>query len=792
MLTLALGLGVFCTVFGIFDGILLRPLPYEQPDRLLKIWETFAKEPEVAFPSSEVALVHLRAASRTFQRVAGYTLSRANLTGPQEPEQIWVARVSPDLFLLLGVKPLAGRLFAPEEEEPLRDRVALLGAATWHRRFGSDPGAVGRPLELNGERYTIVGILPPSFRFPRRPDAEPEIWVPEAIDRARLATTPWGRRGRYLDVVARLRPGVSLEQAEADLDRVAATFRERYARHFQADSGWGFRAAPLLRAETRDVRPALFALLGAGGLVLLITCANVGNLLSLRAQRRGREIAVRMALGASRAHMVRQILLEGALLGALGGLLGVLLAIWGTGLLKSFVPAGIPRFDETGLAVSTLAATCLASLLAGTAAGLVAAAQVPGADLPRRLKEGGKSSLGRGSRRLRSTLVVLEVTLASSILIGAGLLLENYRRLQQVDPGFSPRGVLTLGLSLPPARYGSAERIYAFYQRLLEEVHGLSGIEAAGLTSSLPMGGIRSSHGISVEDRPVAPGKMLHEVDVQAVSPGYFAAMGIPLLQGRPCTDEDRDGSPGVVVVDRRLAERFGLGPDPIGKRLKGGAPESSAPWLTIVGVVGHVKQLGLDADQERDQLYYCYLQESSPVMSLVVRTQPGAEAGLTDAIRRRVLEIDPGQPIADVRTQESLLTASLGKARFSTLLLVIFAAAGLLLAAAGTYGVLSTSTAERMREIAIRMALGARRSEVVRMIVGQGMRLGLIGCIAGVLITVASSSLLAGQIREVSPAEPSVLVAALALILGIVLAATLLPAFRAVRAAPVDSLRSD
>ena len=691
------------------------------------------------------------------------------------------------------MKPLRGRVFTSDEEEPGRDRVALLGASAWRRRFGSDPGVVGRPLELNGERYIIVGVLPPSFRFPRQPNAEPEIWVPEAIDRVHLPDEPWGRRGRYLEIVARLRPGVSLEQAQIDLDRVAARFRERYAKYFAADSGWGLQSALLLQAETRDVRPALFTLLGAGGLVLLITCANVGNLLSLRAQRRSREMAVRLALGASRAHVARQILLESALLGALGAVLGVLLALWGISLLKAFLPAGIPRVDEAGFNASTLVFSFIASLLAGMAAGLVAILQIPGVAFPRYLKEGGgKASLGKGGRRLRSTLVVLEMMLASSVLIGAGLILENYRRLQQVDPGFDPRGVLTLGISLPSARYGSVEEIYSFYRHLLEEIRGLSGTEAAGFSSSLPVGGRRSSRGIDLEARPASPGEMLHEVDVQAVSPGYFEAMRISLLQGRSCTDHDQDGSPGVVVIDRRLVERFGLGPDPLGRRLKAGRIGSSEPWLTIVGVVGHVKQMGVDTDEERDQLYVCYLQQISPVMSLALRTKPGAEAGLTEAVRHLVLQIDPNQPISNVRTAESLLAASLGKARFSMFLMVTFAGAGLLLAVVGVYGVFSTSTAERMREIAIRMALGAQRPEVVRMIVAQALRLGLIGCGAGVLITFVSSSFIASQVREVRPAEPMVLVAAIALILGAVLAASWLPAWRAARANPADSLRSD
>ncbi len=792
VLTLGVGLGIFCTIFSIFHSVLLRPLPFREPDRLMKVWETFSSEPTVRFPSSEVALVYVREKSRALCRVSGIDIGRANLTGVY-PEQIKVGHVSPDLFPLLGVEAVRGRVFTADEEQPGRDQVALVDAETWHRRFASDPDLIGKPLSLAGVRFLVVGILPAGFRLPWRQasDSTAEVWVPEAIDRSQLAAAPWGRRGRYLEVVAGLCPGVTLAQAQSDLRTVAQGFREQYGHYFPADSAWDLRTDSLLRAETAKVRPALIALLGAGMLVLLITCTNVGNLMLLRMQKRGREIAVRMAVGASRSHLIRQVLVEGALLGCVGGMLAMLFAAWGMGLLTSVVPVELPRFGEVHLDAVSLVTLFAASILSGMASGLAAAFLVTRLDLPSALKEaGGKSSLGLGGKRLRNAFVVLEVMLAASVLVGAGLLVENYLRLQEIHSGFDPRGVMTLGLSLPAAKYADEERMTSFYRRLLEEVRGVPEVQTVALTSHVPMGGATSSHGISVEGHPDPLGAMLHEVDVQTVSPDYFRALGIPLLRGRSCAETDRGGNP-LVVVDQRLVERLGLGPAPLGKRLKRGHLEDDGPWLTIIGVAGHVKQLGLDTGEERDQVYYCYTQQISPDMSLVLRTNVPEPATLVEAIRSRVRAIDPDQPLSEVRTQESRLRESLAKARFSTFLLGTFASVALLLVIAGTYGVLAASTSERRPEIAIRMALGAQRSTVLGLVVGHGLRLGLLGTAAGLLLALAWRPVLASQLRTVSPTSPAVFLGATLLILGVVVVSSWLPAWRALRTDPAESLRS-
>jgi putative ABC transport system permease protein len=791
ILTLGVGLGIFCTIFSILHSVLLRPLPFQEPERLVKVWETFSSEPTVRFPSSEVALVYLREKSRALCRVSGIEISRANVTDIH-PEQITLGSVSPDLFPLLGVAAVRGRVFTPEEEQPGRDDVALIGSETWRSRFGSDPGVIGKPLFLDGERFLIVGVLPAGFRLPWRQASSntAEVWIPKSVDRGQLAGTPWGRRGRYLEVVGELCPGVTLAKAQADLQGVARSFREQYGKFFPSESVWDLRADSLLHAETAKARPALLALLGAGILVLLITCANIGNLMLLRMQRREQEFAVRVAIGANRAHLVRQILAEGILLGCAGGALAILLATWGMRLLTSAAPVELPRFNEAHVDAVALVVLLAVSVLSGVASGLAAAFLLTRLDLPAVLKEsGGRSSLGLGSRRLRSAFVVFEVMLATGVLVGAGLLVENYIRLESSPPGFDSRGVITLGLSLSPATYQDTEEIINFYRQLLEETRSLPDVQAAALTSHLPMSGATSSHGISVEGHPSPPGSMLPEVDVQTVSPDYFRALGIPLLRGRSCTESDR-GDNLVVVVDRLLVERLGLGPSPLGTRLKRGRLEDAGPWMTIVGVVDHVKQLGLDSGEEREQIYYCYTQQVSPKMSLVLRTGSSWPAPLIAAIRERVEALNPGQPLSEARTQESRVRESLAKSRFSTFLLCTFASVALFLVIAGTYGVLAASASERRPEIAIRMALGAQRSAVLGLVVGQGLRLGLLGTGAGLLLALGWRPLLAGQLRMVSTTAPAAFAGAILLILGVVLASSWLPARRITRTDPAESLR--
>jgi putative ABC transport system permease protein len=496
-------------------------------------------------------------------------------------------------------------------------------------------------------------------------------------------------------------------------------------------------------------------------------------------------------MGASRFHLVRRVFVEGILLGCIGGAFAMLLAAWGSGFLTAVVPAELPRFDEVRLDAVSLAVLFAASILSGVASSLAAAFLIPRVELlSLELKESGsKSSPGLRGRRLRNAFVVLEVMLAASVLVGAGLLVENYRELQRVNPGFDPRGVITLGISLPTGKYGDENRITGFYRRLLEEARGVPGIQTAALTSHVPMDGATSSHGISVEGRPTPPGEMLQEVDVQTVSPDYFRALGIPLLRGRSCAETDREGSP-LIVVDQRLVERLGLDPSPLGKRLKRGHLEEAGPWLTIIGVVDHVKQLGLDSGDERDQVYYCYTQQISPDMSLVLRTDAREPTALVETIRSRVQAIDPDQPLSEVRTQESRLQESLAKARFSTLLLGTFAGVALLLVIAGTYGVLTASASERKSEIAIRMALGAQRSAVLGLVVGQGLRLGLLGIAAGLLLALSWRPVLASQLSMVNPTAPAVFLAVTLLILGVVVVSSWLPARRALRTDPAQSLR--
>ncbi|HSG39412.1 MAG TPA: ABC transporter permease, partial [Thermoanaerobaculia bacterium] len=731
--------------------------------------------------------------ARSFEAVAGYTLSPRNLTGVENPERVPVASVSPAFFRVLAARPAHGRAFQPEEEEPAKALVAVLSHEAWQRRFGADPNALGRTIDLDGQRYTVVGVMPPGFRSPGKlePWGYPELWVPEVIDRANLAAERWGRRGRNLEVIARLRPGVSQQQAAEEMSRVARRFQEQYPDAYPPESGWDLEISPLLEAEVGKIRPALLALLGAGALVLLITCGNLANLQLTRALERRRELAVRSALGATRGRVVRQFLTESTLLALIGGIPALLLAHWGLRSLVALAPPGIPRLDEVSLDARVFLFTFVVAALAGFLSGLLPALHASRSGLYENLKEGaGRSTGSLGGRRLRQTLVVAEVALSLVVLIGAGLLLRSFMGLQRADLGFDPTGLLTMEINLPDARYPEAPEVIGFFQRVLDGMDGLPGVSGAGLVSSLPLSGTNSSHGISFEGKQLPPGEVAHEVDFRSVSPGYFEVMRIPVAQGRAFRAADDAQSTPVVIVDELLAERFWPGESPVGRRLKMGPLEAPTPWMTIVGVVKHVQNQGADAGSDREQIYYPYPQRPRAGMTLVVRSASGDPMTLAGSVRDQVLAVDRQQPVSAARTMEDWFSDSLSRPRFSMLLLAVFAGVSLFLVVIGTYGVVSTSTAERTREIAIRMAMGAVRGDILRLLLSGSLILAGSGVGLGLLVAFAATRVLGGLLHGVSATDPLVFVAVPLLLAAVILLATYLPARRASRLQPVAALR--
>lgn len=793
--TLALGLGANSAIFSIVNAVLLRPLPYDDPDRLVKVWEVFPKQEEhKQFRFSEIEFLDVRDGSAdVFTDLAAYSVAHGNLGGNDDPEQVLLSRVSPNLFDVLGQQAALGRVFSSQEERPDAARTAVLSQGLWQRRFGSDPGVLGRALSLDGESYLVIGIMPAGFQFPSRSEAggPVDLWVSAAFDRASLPAERWGPSGRHLDVVGRLAPGVSLERARADLDTVARSFLEQYPDSYPESRGFGLRADSLLETQIGEVRPALLALLGAGLLVLLIGCVNVANLLLIRSYRRGKELALRTALGATRRRLAWQLLAESLVLSLLGGAAGLLFAFWALQSLDSLIPVDIPRSEGISLDLYAFGFTLLLSLLAGALAGLAPVLQIAGSDLFGKLKDGtGRSSDNIRGRRFRSALVVAEVAVALVVLVGGGLLIRNFMLLTRVDPGFDPERVLTMKIAISELKYEDPLQMLGFQSELLARVHALPGVEKAGLVSQLPLGGTNSSHGVTVEGAPRDPSGMAYEVDFRSASPGYFQALGIPLLAGRSFSASDDQNAVGVVIVDEIFARRSWPGESPLGKRLKQGRPDSTRPWLTVIGVVRHVKHGGVDQDSEREQIYYSYLQRPWPDMSLVVRSASSDPLSLAGPVRARIRELASDQPAAAVRSMEDWYAESLSKPRFSMLLLSLFALVSLVLVAIGTYAVIATSTLERTQEIGIRMALGAKRSSALELVVRHSLGLALLGVVIGIALALLSTRLLASQVHRLSVTDPLTIAGVSLFLLGVVLMASLLPAWRATRVDPVLALR--
>ena len=794
VLTLALGIGANTAIFSVVYSVLLRPLAYAEPERLISLRAGFAGNGLKDIPASQPEYQdYLREVDALEDLAAIYPIN-INLTGLGEPQRIQAAVVSDNYFRLLGVKPAVGRDFTAEDDGGRIGYVAIISHELWRRRFGGDPGIIGKTVRLDDDPMTIIGIMPSGFRHVLESGASPmEVWAPIALDNPDPNFFNQ-RNARVYDLIGRLKPGRTVDDARAELKVLTARLAERYPQNYPAGQGWEPAVEPLAEQVVGDVRPALLILLGAVGFVLLIGCANVANLLLARATAREREIAVRTALGSSQMRLVRQLLTESLVLSLAGGVLGLVLASWGSTALGRIAANNLPRAGEIELSLPVLGFTALLILVTGAAFGIIPALQASRPDLQGVLKDAARgSSAGAPRTRMRAVLVVAEVAVALMLLAGAGLLLRSFQRLMAVEHGFDPEQLLTLQVWLPvpndnaKGRFFSHEQRRGFYERSLAAVQAVPGVRSAALTNRLPLRG-RGGTGFTIEGRPVLPDQPLPSAEFRIVSPNYFTTMRIPFVRGEGLPELADSIANGKVVVNRTLAEKYWPGDDPIGRRIQLFGPQG--PWVSIVGVVGDVRQMGL-AQPPREELYVSYLSVSSQEMSMVVRTGDDPE-GLGTAVTNAIREVDPEQPVFGVMSMERLIDDASAERRVSMMLLLLFAAIALLLSALGIYGVMAYTTSQRRHEIGIRMALGARGPDVLRLVVGQGMRLVGIGLGLGLAGAWLLSRALSSQLYGVTAQDP-LTYGSVALILGAVaLTASWLPARRATRVDPMLSLRSE
>ena len=782
VLTLALGIGANTAIFSVVNGVLLESLPFRNPDQLIRIRTAYPNGKSYALSAPD--FMSVREGSRVFTDVAAFAFGSSTLLGMGEPKQLQRTGVTAGFFEMLGVSPVIGRTFRAEEHRPGEGRVVVLSHGLWQREFGREPGVLGRTLTLSDEPYLVVGVLPSGFDYP----SGSELYVPLEYGETFSATTAQGRRGEFLYVLGRAKPGVSLEQAEADVRAVGARLQQEFP---ETNARLTFDAVRLRDILVGDVRKPLLVLLGAVGLVLLIACANVANLLLARAAARESELAVRMALGAERGRLVRQLLTESVVLGLVGGAAGLLLAYWGTRALVAARPQGIPRLGEVGIDGTVVAFTAGIALLTGIVFGIVPALQATRHDLVGALKAGGRGGAARrGGNRLRGGLVVAEMALAVMLLVGAGLLIRSFVALTAVDPGFRPEGAVAISVSLQGGAYRDVARRREFFATLSERLEALPGVSGVGGTSGLPLAGGADMLGFRIENREPPPNEVL-EIRAHRVTPGYFRVVGVPLRRGRMLTAQDREGAPRVVVINEAAAQRWFPDDDPIGKRLVIGDP------IEIVGIVGDVKQRSLARDVE-PEIYAPYAQWPDRTMQMVVRSSCPAKAGecdplaLSAAIRRELRALDQNLPLGELTPLESVVRESVAQPRFFTALLGLFAAVALALAAIGIFGVMSYAVAQRTREIGVRVALGARPREVVRMIVRRALALAAAGVVLGLIGAAALTRVMESLLFGVRPTDPLAFAAAVLVLTATAGLASYVPARRAAAVDPIVALRAE
>jgi predicted permease len=784
VLTLALGIGANTAIFTAVDAALLRPFPYRDQDALVHIWETSPQQDFSEHEASYPDYMDWRAQSNSFEDLAGYSGGSVTLTGREQPELIQAARVTSSFFPLLGVGASLGRTFRDGEDGAGAERIAVLSHGLWRRRFGADPQIIGQAITLNGASFTVVGVLPQSFHFAKVGAAE--VWLP-------LRPQPYqvARRNLYwLKVIARLKPNVSREQASSEMGAVARRIEEQFP---DSHTGVGIRIVPLRDEMVGAVKPLLLILLGAVAFVLLISCANVANLLLARSASRRREVAIRVALGSSRSRLIRQLLTESTLLALAGGAAGLLLAEWGISLLLAAIPASLiiymPYLEGLALDAKVLGFTCALSLLTGIIFGLAPAFQASKTDLNEALKEGGKSSAGAARARLRNLLVVSEIALSLILLIGAGLMIKSMNRLLKVNPGFDTNNLLTFKLMLSSGKYSDEGRVIAFHDQLLARVGSLPGVKGAATTDLLPLTKGGNTGSFVVEGRPAPPPGEETEGNIRTISPNYFSVMGIPLVKGRFFSERDNKTAPNVLVINKTLADRVFPGEDAVGRRLVFVFDPLKQPW-EVVGVAGDENAIGLDS-KVTPIVYFSYLQDGSNQIAVVARTESDP-AAMVGAVRGEVSRLDPDLPVFGEMTMEQLISNSPATflRRYPAYLISFFAAASLGLAMLGIYGVISYSVTQRTHEIGIRMALGARGVDVLRLIVGQSMLLALAGVALGVIGALALTRIMMSLLYGVSATDPLTFVVTSLALTGVALGASFVPARRAMKVDPMVALR--
>ncbi len=781
--TLALGIGANTAIFSVVNAVLLRPLPYPHAERMAYVFETKRSDPKVELSLSPHNFTDLRGRNQSFDSYAAFNHGSFTLTGGDQPEALNGVMASADLGRVVGVAPAVGRFFTAEEDAPGQNHVALISDGLWRRRFGADRQAVGRSVQLNGEPYTIIGVMPPGFDFP---NMSTEVWAPLALDLSK-----YQRGTAFLQTVARLKPGVTLEQAQADVQNIAQRLGKEFPDLGRDD--FSVKVKSLHEHLFGWIEKPLLVLFGAVLLVLLIACLNVASLALGRATVRRKEMAVRSALGASRWSLARLLLTESVLLALAGAAAGLLLAKYGVDALTMIDPAALPDRRKVTIDASVVAFTFLTSLVTGVLFGLAPAWQAAKTDLSQAMRESSRAVAGGGwLRKIRGALVVAEISLSLVLLVSAGLLLKSFWKLLQVNPGFQPENVVTCSISLPQAKYPEEWQKAEFFRRTLEQARAIPGVQSAGFSTSLPFSGSRGSSSFSIDDRP-GPRERGPVADRHAVAPGYFAVMGIHLRAGRDFNDSDGISHPAVVIINEEAARRFWPNENPVGKRLTIGMPQEVKLYgkpvsREIVGLVGNVKHEKLSDDFE-PEMYIPAYQLPAPSMTLVVRGRVPVE-GLTEGIRRAVQSVDPEQPIRRVQLLETWVAGSVAPQHFLAMLLLLFAAVALLLAAVGIYGVMSYTVTQRTHEIGIRMALGAGRHNVLRLVLGQGMVLALTGLGAGLALALASTRILASLLYGVSATDFATFAGFSLLLALVALLACLVPARRATRVDPIVALR--
>ena len=800
VLTVALAIGANSAVFSLINALLVRPLPYHDPARLVLLWEQFTAQGLDRIPVSAPEYLDFEKDFKSSEQIATFDYTAFNLASGSVPERISGAVVSPALFPMLGVEPISGRTFAREEQGEGHDDVIVISERLWQRRFNSDPLLIGKPLILNGRSYTVIGVMPKSFEFPiplfnvqgGQFAERVDIWKPIAFTPSELKA----RYSRSYGVIARLRSGVSPAAAQAELNTMIANWFRVYPDYYSSSGGFGAKVYPLHEQVAGGMRKGLIILLGAVAFVLLIACANLATMLLARASARERELAIRVALGAGPWRLLRQMLTESVILAIGGGIAGIMLSVWGLELLKRVGARTIPRLSEVSLDFTVLGVTAVVAIATGILFGLIPALASAKPELTEALKEGGRgSTVGARRNRIRNSLVVAEIALALVLLVGAGLLMKSFVRLQNVNPGFNAHNVLTMEISLPQVKYPSSGPNYlggdstiSFFAEALRRIRQLPGVEASAGTTILPLSGTNGDSSFAIEGADLngkGPGP---DEELRAITPDYFRVLQTPLGHGRFFNESDTAMSPAVAIINEALARKYWSNQDAVGKRITFSDPRKpDVKWITIVGVVGNVRHRGLEIDPQ-PEYYTPHTQFPSRSMIVAVRSSQDPRS-LTSAIRREIQSLDPEQPIANVRTFVQVVEESVAPRRLSVVLLGVFAGIALLLAAVGTYGVISYLVVQRTHEIGVRMALGAQRRDVLTLVVGHALKLVAIGTAIGLVLAIFSTRTLSAMLYSVGAFDLATFVFVTFVLASIALLASYIPALRATRADPMIAL---